>query len=183
MADREGDRTSLLLEAGLALASELSLDAVLQRIVDLAVQITGAKYGALGVLGPNERIVEFVTTGVTPEQRRAIGHPPTGRGILGVLIREARPLRLREISKDPRSVGFPPNHPPMRSFLGAPVKARGRVFGNIYLTDKQGADEFTSDDEDALVILATQAGVAVQNAHLYGEARKRERPPQPALPG
>ncbi len=175
MADREGDRTSLLLEAGLALASELSLDAVLQRIVDLAVQITGAKYGALGVLGPNERIVEFVTTGVTPEQRRAIGHPPTGRGILGVLIRDARPLRLSEISKDPRSVGFPPNHPPMHSFLGAPVKARGRVFGNIYLTEKQGAPEFGTEDEEALVVLATQAGVAVENARLYEEARLREQ--------
>src|SRR6266511_1073690 len=175
MPELEGDRTRMLLEAGLALSSELSLDAVLQRIIGLAAQVTKARYGALGVLGPDDRIIEFITTGVTPEQRRAIGHPPTGRGILGVLIREARPLRLSEISKDPRSVGFPPNHPPMHSFLGAPVKARGRVFGNIYLTEKQGAPEFTEEDERTLEVLAAQAGVAVENARLHEESRQRER--------
>ncbi len=171
-----GDRNQKLLEAGLALSSELSLDAVLQRIVELAVEITGARYGALGVLGPGgEAISEFVTTGVTQEQRRAIGHPPVGRGLLGALIHDATPLRLAEISRDARSVGFPPNHPPMHSFLGAPVKAKGRVFGNIYLTEKQGADEFTHEDEEALLILAAQAGVAVENARLYAQSRQRER--------
>jgi signal transduction histidine kinase len=169
------DRNAKLLEAGLALSSELSLSAVLQRIIDLAVEVTEAKYGALGVLGPDERIAEFVTTGITPEQRRAIGDLPVGHGILGVLIGDAKPLRLRSISDHPQSVGFPPNHPPMRSFLGAPVKARGRVFGNIYLTEKQVEDEFSAEDEEALVILAAQAGVAVENAHLYEEARQRER--------
>lgn len=176
------DRNAKLLEVGLALSSELSLSAVLQRIIDLAAEVTGAKYGALGVLGPDERIAEFVTTGITEEQRRAIGDLPVGHGILGVLIGDAKPLRLRSISDHPRSVGFPPHHPPMESFLGAPVKARGRVFGNIYLTEKQGAPEFSAEDEEALVVLAAQAGVAVENAHLYEEtrhlyeeARQRER--------
>jgi signal transduction histidine kinase len=169
------DRNAKLLEAGLALASELSFEAVLQRIVDLAAEVTRARYGALGVLGPGDEIVQFVTTGITEEQRRALGHHPTGGGILGVLIRDARPLRIRDIAADPRSVGFPPNHPPMRSFLGAPVKARGVVFGNIYLTEKLGAEEFDAEDEAALVVLAAQAGVAVENAHLNEEARESAR--------
>jgi signal transduction histidine kinase len=175
MTDRETDRTRILLEAGLALSSELSLTVVLKRIIELAAEITEARYGALGVLGPDQRIAEFVTTGITEEQRRAIGDLPVGHGILGVLIGDAKPLRLRSISDHPRSVGFPPNHPPMRSFLGAPVKARGRVFGNIYLTEKQGAEEFSAEDEEALVVLATHAGVAVENARLYEEAQQRER--------
>ncbi|HYT29649.1 MAG TPA: GAF domain-containing sensor histidine kinase [Actinomycetota bacterium] len=168
------DRKDVLLEAGLALASELSLEAVLRRIVELAVDVTGARYGALGVLGPDGLIQEFITVGVSDERRRAIGHPPTGRGILGVLIEEARPLRIAEISRDPRSFGFPPNHPPMGSFLGAPVEAHGRVFGNIYLTEKQDAEAFTPDDEEDLVVLAIQAGVAVANAELYARTRQRE---------
>src|SRR5438132_6401574 len=133
------DHRDVLLEAGLALSSELSLPAVLHRIVELATELTEARYGALGVLGPGDRIIEFVTVGVTPEERRAIGDPPHGRGVLGALIHDARPLRLQAIADDPRSVGFPPNHPPMRSFLGAPVKARGEVFGNIYLTENREA--------------------------------------------
>jgi GAF domain-containing protein len=164
----------MLVEAGMVLASELSLDAVLQRIVELAVQMTDARYGALGVLGPEGRISEFITVGVTPEERKAIGHIPVGRGLLGLLIHEARPVRVRKISKDPRSVGFPSNHPPMGSFLGAPVEARGRVFGNIYLTEKQGAEEFDEEDERAIVVLASQAGVAIENARLYAEAARRE---------
>src|SRR5262245_37318815 len=115
MASR-GTRHDLLLEAGLALASELSLPVVLQRIVDLATRVTGARYGALGVLGPDRTIQRFLTVGVDDHVRRAIGHYPTGRGILGVLIDDAEPLRLDDIRRDPRSVGFPPNHPPMRSF-------------------------------------------------------------------
>lgn len=169
------DRNAILLEAGVALSSELSLPTVLQRIVELAAEITDARYGALGVLGPDGRITDFVTTGVTEAERRAIGHLPEGRGILGVLIDDAQPLRLRNIADDSRSVGFPPHHPPMRSFLGAPVTARGRVFGNIYLTEKRGADEFSEEDQEALVVLATQAGVAVENARLYEEASQRER--------
>jgi two-component system, NarL family, sensor histidine kinase DevS len=162
-----------LLEAGLALAAELSLPAALQRIVELAAELTGARYGALGVLGRDGTISEFITTGVTEEQRAAIGHIPVGRGILGVLIDNAGPLRLRDIAEDPRSVGFPANHPPMHSFLGAPVTARGRVYGNLYLTEKQGGEDFDADDERALVLLAAQAGVAIENAQLYEEARDR----------
>jgi signal transduction histidine kinase len=169
------ERTQRLVEAGLVLSSELSLPAVLQRIVDLAAEITGARYGALGVLGRDGRITEFITTGVSPEERAAIGHIPVGRGILGVLIADAAPLRLPDIAQDPRSVGFPANHPPMRSFLGAPVTARGHVFGNIYLTEKQDAEEFDADDERTLVVLAAQAGVAIENAHLYQEVDDRAR--------
>ena len=174
MPERE-DRKQALLEAGLVLASELSLPVVLQRIVDLAVKVTDARYGALGVLGSDGRITQFVTTGISARERKAIGPLPTGRGILGVLITEARPLRLRRISDDPRSVGFPAHHPPMESFLGAPVRAGGRVFGNIYLTEKQGGVEFTTEDEADLVVLAAQAGVAIANASLYEEAQHQQR--------
>jgi signal transduction histidine kinase len=169
------DRKDMLLEAGLTLASELSLPIVLQRIVDLATQVTDARYGALGVIGEGDRLIEFVTAGVSARQRQAIGDLPTGRGVLGLLIHEPRPVRIKNIADHPQSVGFPANHPPMRSFLGAPIQAMGRVFGNIYLADKMSAEEFSQDDEDALVVLATQAGVAVANASLYEEVRSRER--------
>jgi signal transduction histidine kinase len=171
----QGDRTERLLEAGLALSSELSLPVILQRIVGLAVDLTGARYGALGVLGPDGTIAEFITTGVSEAERAAIGHLPVGRGILGVLIEDAIPLRLRDIAEDPRSFGFPANHPPMRSFLGAPVSARGQVFGNLYLTEKQDAEAFTDQDERALVMLAGQAGVAIENARLYQDVHDRAR--------
>jgi len=167
--DRSADRR--LIEAGMALAAELSLDAVLRRIIELAAELTDATYGALGVLAPDGRsIEEFVTVGITDEERAAIGDPPVGHGLLGALITDARPLRIADIEADPRSVGFPPNHPRMRSLLGAPVAGRGRVFGNIYLTDKRGADAFDEEDERILVVLATQAAVAVENARLYDEA-------------
>ena len=174
MNPQGGDRR--LIEAGMALASELSLDAVLLRIVELAVDLTGARYGALGVLTPDGRsIEEFITVGITAEERAALGDPPTGHGLLGALIREARPLRIPDIGADPRSVGFPPNHPPMKSLLGAPITGRGKVFGNIYLTDKQDADAFDEEDERVLVVLATQAAVAVENARLYDEAERSAR--------
>jgi len=158
------DRSEILIEAGMTLASELSLPDVLQRIAELAAEVSGAKYAALGVVGPDGGIMEFVTVGVTAEQRAHIGDLPVGRGVLGKLITEARTIRIPDISKDPASVGFPPNHPPMHSFLGAPVKAGGSVFGNIYLTEKQGAPEFTEEDERTLEVLAVQAGVAIENA-------------------
>ncbi len=169
------DRKDILLEAGLTLASELSLPIVLQRIVDLAAQVTDARYGALGVIGEGESLTEFVTTGISSRQRKVIGALPTGRGVLGLLISEPRPVRINNIGEHALSVGFPPNHPPMRSFLGAPVTAMGRVFGNIYLAEKRGAGDFTQEDEDALVLLATQAGVAIANATLYEELRAREQ--------
>ena len=165
------DRRDELIRAGVELASEHDLDTILHRIVELAVQLTGARYGALGVLGTDGGLTDFISMGVTEEQRAAIGDLPHGRGILGLLITEARPLRLRNIADHPSSVGFPPNHPPMRSFLGAPVSARGSVFGNIYLTDKQGADGFDEADEETLVVLATQAGVAIENVRLLEETR------------
>jgi signal transduction histidine kinase len=168
-------RYERLLETGLALAAELSLPVALQRIVELAAELTEARYGALGVLGRDGAISEFITTGVSEEQRAAIGHIPVGRGILGVLIDDARPLRVHDIAEDPRSVGFPANHPPMHSFLGAPVTARGQVYGNLYLTEKQGGADFDTDDERALVLLAAQAGVAIANAQLYEEAHDRAR--------
>lgn len=173
----EGDtRDRRLIEAGMILASELSLDAVLQRIVELAVDLTGARYGALGVLTLDGRVIEeFITVGITPEERAALGDPPTGHGLLGVLITEARPLRIPDIRADPRSVGFPANHPLMKSLLGAPIMGRGTVFGNIYLTDKQDAETFDDDDERVLVVLATQAAIAVENARLYEETERKSR--------
>jgi two-component system, NarL family, sensor histidine kinase DevS len=167
------DRYERLLEAGLVLAADLSLPATLQRIVELAADLTGARYGALGVLGRDGVITEFITTGVTADQRAAIGHIPVGRGILGVLIDDARPLRLHDLATDPRSVGFPPHHPPMRSFLGVPVKAGGRVYGNLYLTEKHGGEDFDADDERALGLLAAQAGAAIEAANLYEQATDR----------
>ena len=169
------DRRDKLIESGLTLSSELALPAVLQQIVELGVEITQARFGALGVIGPDERLSEFLTTGMTAEQREAIGTPPAGRGILGALITEARSLRTADIAADPRSVGFPPHHPPMTSFLGMPITSRGKVFGTIYLADKQGAPAFDEEDEEALRVLAAQAGVAIQNARLYEEAKRREQ--------
>jgi signal transduction histidine kinase len=164
-----------LLEAGLTLASELSLPIVLQRIVDLAAQVTDARYGALGVIGERGEVVEFITTGISARQRHAIGSPPRGRGILGLLIQQPKPIRITNIAEHSNSVGFPANHPPMRSFLGAPVQAMGKVFGIIYLAEKRSASKFSQEDEDSVVILATQAGAAIANATLYAETRQRER--------
>ena len=128
------------------------------------------------MLTPDRRAIEeFIIVGVTPEERARIGDPPVGHGILGLLIEEVGPLRLPDIGADQRSVGFPPSHPPMHSFLGAPVSARGAVFGNIYLTEKRGAPEFAEEDEEALVVLATQAGVAIENARLYEETQRQHR--------
>jgi len=169
------DRKDVLLEAGLALASELSLPIVLQRIVDLAAEVTDARYGALGVIGEGGDLVDFITTGISAKQRRAIGELPHGLGILGLLIREPRSLRIKRIGDHSKSVGFPAHHPPMGSFLGAPVQAMGKVFGNIYLTEKRSAPEFSQEDEESLVILATQAGAAIANATLYAETHQRER--------
>ena len=171
------DRRDELIEAGLVLASELSLSAVLQRIVEIAADITGARYGALGVV-EDGKLVDFITTGITIEQRRAIGDPPVGHGILGLLIHrgtERTPIRISDISKHPDAYGFPPNHPEMHSFLGAPIVARGEVFGDIYLTEKQSASEFTEEDAQAVLVLASQAGVAIENARLYEETTRRER--------
>jgi signal transduction histidine kinase len=157
----------------MVLASELSLPSILQRIVELACQVADARYGALGVLDPDGRMIfDFITHGLTDEERRAIGHLPVGKGILGLLITESRPIRMAKIQDHPRSVGFPPNHPPMTSFLGVPIKVRDRVYGNLYLTEKRGATEFTEEDQAAVVTLAAQAGVAIENARLHEDLRR-----------
>jgi signal transduction histidine kinase len=156
-----------LVEAGKALSAERSLVAVLQRIVEVACRLLGARYGALGTLDASGAVEQFVTTGLTEAQREAIGPPPQGAGILGVAVRERRPLRLRDLTADPLAHGFPRHHPMMRSFLGVPIISRGRVFGHLYLTEKQGAEEFSKEDEQLAVTLAGQAAVAIENASLY----------------
>src|SRR2546430_1626797 len=165
---RESARLRTLLETGIAISSELSLDGVLQRIVEAAAALTGARYAALGVIDRSRTALErFITTGIDEPTRIAIGDPPHGRGILGVLIREARSLRLHDLQQDHRSVGFPPNHPAMHSFLGVPILLRGVAYGNLYLTEKQGGDAFSEEDEELVTLLAAQAAVAVENARLY----------------
>jgi signal transduction histidine kinase len=169
-------RLRALFDAALALNSELSLDALLQKLVESAAALTEARYAALGVIDETGAALEhFVTTGIDPETQAAIGDPPRGRGILGVLIREAKPLRLRELSQDPRSVGFPPNHPPMSSFLGVPVILRGVAYGNLYLTEKAGGQDFSDEDEELVTLLAAQAAVAIENARLYESATRWSR--------
>ena len=166
-------RLRALLDAGIALSSELSLDALLQRLVATAAELTGARYAALGVLDPSGQGLErFLTTGIDEETRAAIGDPPHGRGILGVLIREARPLLLDDLAADPRSVGFPRHHPPMKSFLGVPILQRGIAFGNLYLTEKEGEEPFTEEDVELTQLLAAQAAVAIENARLYESATR-----------
>ncbi|MGH8825951.1 MAG: sensor histidine kinase, partial [Jiangellaceae bacterium] len=170
------DRLRGLLDAVISVASELSLSAVLDRIVQAACQLAGARYGALGVLdGPGKQLAEFLTYGLTAEQHKAIGDLPHGRGILGLLIDEPRPLRLERISDHPQAYGFPAHHPAMATFLGVPVRTRDRIFGNLYLTEKRGGGGFTQADEDIVVALAAAAGVAVDNARLYEQADQRRR--------
>jgi len=161
-------RLRSLIDAGIALNSELSLDSLLQRLVDVAAELTEARYGALGVIDPTGHGLErFFTTGIDRETYEAIGDVPHGRGILGVLIRDAKPLRLHDIGADPRSVGFPPNHPRMRTFLGVPVVLREVAYGNLYLTEKAGGADFTAEDEELTQLLGAQAAVAIENARLY----------------
>jgi two-component system, NarL family, sensor histidine kinase DevS len=167
------DRFRALLDAGIALNSELSLDALLQRLVESAAELTGARYAALGVIDKTGHALErFLTTGIDEAARAAIGELPRGRGILGVLIREAEPLRLDDIASDPRAVGFPPDHPQMKSFLGVPILQRGVAYGNLYLTEKEGSDAFTDEDVELIQLLAAQAGVAIENARLYESATR-----------
>jgi signal transduction histidine kinase len=162
------DRLRVLVEAGISLSSELSLDSLLERIVETAAALTGARYAALGVIDRSGQGLErFFTTGIDAETYEAIGELPRGRGILGVLIRDATPLRLRDIADDPRSVGFPEHHPPMRTFLGVPIVLRGVAYGNLYLTEKAGGAEFDEEDEELTQLLAAQAAVAIENARLY----------------
>lgn len=156
-----------LVEASVSLTSELTLDTVLQKVVDVARGQIGARYAALSVLNGDGGIQRFVTSGITEEERAAIGPTPTGHGLLSVLLHTGTTLRMDDLTKDPRSVGFPPNHPPMKSLLGVSVVSRGRILGNLYLTEKEGATGFDERDEDLLRLLSAQAAVAVANAQLY----------------
>jgi len=166
----ETDRLRGLVEAGIALSSELSLDDLLQKLAETAAALTGARYAALGVIDQSGTALErFLHTGIDADTATRIGSLPRGRGILGALITDARPLRLDAITDDPRSVGFPPNHPPMRGFLGVPILLRGRAFGNLYLTEKHDGS-FTAADQELVETLASQAAVAIENARLYEAA-------------
>jgi nitrate/nitrite-specific signal transduction histidine kinase len=160
-----------LHEAGLAVVSELDLDTVLQKIVEQAGELVGARYGALSLLGEAGGIESFLTSGITPQQRARIGALPVGQGLLGVVLREGQRLRVGDVSSDPRSVGFPPHHPPMSSLLAVPILARGGVVGNLYLTEQQGQHEFSAEDEETLARFATQAAVAIENARLHRQVQ------------
>ncbi len=168
------DRLRSLLAANRSIVSELSLAAVLRRIVEAAREVAQARYAALGVIGADGLLEEFVHSGLDAGTVAAIGDLPTGRGVLGALIEDPEPIRLHAISDHPRSAGFPPHHPPMTSFLGVPVQSRGAVFGNLYLTERVGGTDFTAEDEDLLLALAATASVAIENARLYEESRRRQ---------
>jgi signal transduction histidine kinase len=179
LQEREGvvrrgvEQLRALVEAGMVLAKELSLESVLQKIAELACKVLGAKYGAVGVLNEDGAgLSQFITVGIDEESKARIGPLPVGEGVLGVLVREARPVRLRDLTSDPRAHGFPNHYPPMRSFLGVPIVSKGKVFGHLYLTEKQGAEEFSKEDEALAVTLAAQAAIAIENASLYEEVRR-----------
>ena len=169
------DRVHGLLEAVVAVGRNLELEVVLRQIVQAAVTLVDAQYGALGVIGEEGRLAEFVPVGLDDAQIAAIHHWPEGRGLLGELIANPAPLRLADMSAHPRSAGFPGGHPPMHTFLGVPVRVRDEVFGNLYLTEKAGGAEFDDEDEAVLAALAAAAGVAIENARLYDEARRQQR--------
>jgi two-component system, NarL family, sensor histidine kinase DevS len=173
--DRLPGTSQALLDAVMAISSDLDLRSVLTRIVEAATSLTGARYGALGVIGSDDWLVEFVTTGLTGDERTRIGELPHGRGILGLLISDPRPIRLRDLADHPASYGFPPNHPPMAAFLGVPVRIRGTVFGNLYLTEKDGGGEFTGTDERLAVALASAAGLVIENARTYGRSERQRQ--------
>ncbi|HNV15340.1 MAG TPA: GAF domain-containing protein [Dermatophilaceae bacterium] len=169
---RSSHAVTTLLNAVLAVGSGLDLSEVLTRIVRSACDLVGARYGALGVLRPDgEGLMEFVTSGLTPEEAGQVASQPFGHGVLGTLIRDPRPLRLSAVGEHPDAVGFPPGHPVMTTFLGAPIHVRGEVFGNIYLADKVGGLEFTGEDEELIVALAAAAGMAIDNARMFHMAR------------
>jgi two-component system, NarL family, sensor histidine kinase DevS len=170
------DRMRALLDAGIAISSQLSLDSLLQRLTETAAGLTEARFAALGVIDPTGRELErFLTHGIDQATHAAIGDLPRGRGVLGALIRDATPLRLPDLTADARSVGFPPHHPPMKAFLGVPILLRGVAYGNLYLTEKEGGAAFTEEDEEIVTLLASQAAVAIENARLYEAATRWSR--------
>ncbi|MEA2240989.1 MAG: hypothetical protein QOD24_545, partial [Solirubrobacteraceae bacterium] len=171
---RRADRLRQLLAVGRSLTAELDLDVLLERVLQTAREVCGARYAALGVLDDQRReLAQFLTAGEEPEVHTAIGHLPRGRGILGLLIDQPVPIRLHDVSDHPRSYGFPPGHPPMRSFLGTPIVVRGEAWGNLYLTEKEGAEDFDDEDLEAAVVLAAWAAIAIDNARLFGTSEQR----------
>ena len=166
------DRLQQLLDAVVAVAADLSLPIVLRRIVESGCALVDARYGALGVIGDDGTLTDFITVGIDFDTVERIGAPPQGKGILGLLIVEPQPIRLKNLSDHPDSYGFPPDHPPMESFLGVPIRVRDAVFGNLYLCEKTSADEFTDEDEELVVALASAAGVAIDNARLHGRLQE-----------
>ena len=183
-APPEDDKIQRLLEVGRTLVSELDPEAVLRRVVEGARALTGARYAALGVLDEQRTELErFITAGIDDATHRAIGNLPRGRGVLGVLIEDPRPLRLADVGRHPQSFGFPPNHPAMKTFLGMPILIRGQAWGNLYLTEKEGGAEFTAEDEEAALVLAQWAGVAIENSRLYESSERRRREAERALQG
>ena len=164
-----------LLDVVVAISSDLDMHSVLDRIVASACEITGARYGALGVLGNSGGLIDFITTGLTEQEHAAIGDLPRGHGILGLLIDHPEPLRLTHLQQHPKSYGFPPNHPPMEAFLGVPVRTRGTVFGNLYLTEKSDGSDFTEQDEMLVDALATAAGFVIENARAYAQSERRRQ--------
>ncbi|MBG6213930.1 two-component system sensor histidine kinase DevS [Cryobacterium sp. CAN_C3] len=169
------DRMRGLLDAVVSVAEDLSLEAVLEHVVTAACQLVQARFGALGVIGPDQALSHFVTVGLDEETIHQVGALPVGHGVLGLLIREPHPIRLHDLHDHPDSFGFPAHHPPMRSFLGVPVRVRDTVFGNLYLTEKEGGGDFTDEDQELAVALAAAAGVTIENARLYDDARARGR--------
>jgi K+-sensing histidine kinase KdpD len=167
------ERLEGLIVAARTLISEVSLDRVLQQVVEVAAQVIGAQYAAIGVLAPDGRLLEsFTTFGIDDEQRALIGPPPRGHGILGLVIREGRPIRLPDLGRHPDSYGFPPHHPPMHSFLGVPIVGKRGIFGNLYLTEKLGGSLFTDEDEHIAILLAVKTAAAVENARLHEESAR-----------
>jgi signal transduction histidine kinase len=161
-----------LVQAILILDAELNLPLVLRRIIEEACDLVDAQYGALGVLSADGRALDqFLTVGLSPEEEHAIGPRPTGRGVLGTLIADDKPLRLANIADSPDSFGFPRKHPTMTSFLGVPVRVHGEVYGNLYLTNKRSAKEFSEDDQELVLALAMAAGIAIENARLHSLVR------------
>jgi signal transduction histidine kinase len=169
------DRVYSLLEAVVAVGSSLELEVLLRSIVETAVSLVDARYGAMGVIGEGGRLAEFIPVGLNRGEIEAIHHWPEGKGLLGLLVTEPRPLRLADIKDHPASFGFPAGHPPMKTFLGAPIRIRGEVYGNLYLTEKVGGGQFDTEDEAVIVALAAAAGVAIENARLYDQARRQQR--------
>src|SRR3954447_364911 len=184
MENLDEHRLQRLIEAGRTLVSELDLEVVLERLLEVAAELTDAQYVAMGILDPSKTNLErFVTRGIDAEQHREIGDLPRGRGVLGLLITSPEPLRLSNVGAHPESYGFPPAHPVMRTFLGVPVRIRGEVYGNLYLTEKPGGRDFTDEDEASIVILADWAAIAIDNARLYQNAEEQRRDLEQAVRG